>query len=154
MPRPEPEATLLNAPEVGAIRQLPRDVPVRMVVIERASDLPTTDLLRELAAEPGPLTIVLLPAPGLDAGARVSGRGGTEDAYVSWLLVAAARGSLGQVSVKEAQRLVRTEMFREALKATSGNRRAAARTLGVNRRYVLKMLRENPDLEHYVTEAP
>jgi DNA-binding NtrC family response regulator len=61
-------------------------------------------------------------------------------------LVAAARGSIGLVGVKEAQRLVRTEMFRGALHFTGGNRHATARILKVDRRYVLKMLTEQPDI--------
>jgi len=59
----------------------------------------------------------------------------------SALLIAAYRNT-GYVGVKEAQKALRIEMFREALKRVNGNRHAAARLLQVNRRYVLKMLKE------------
>jgi hypothetical protein len=64
------------------------------------------------------------------------------------LLRAAARRSVGELGVKEAQRLVRSEMFRTALVRTNGNRHATARALGVERSYVRKMLSEQPDLDH------
>jgi hypothetical protein len=57
------------------------------------------------------------------------------------LLIAAHRNT-GHMGVKEAQKALRIEMFREALKRVDGNRHAAARLLQVNRRYVLKMLKE------------
>lgn len=63
------------------------------------------------------------------------------------LLRAAARRSVGDVGVKEAQRLVRSEMFRTALDRTNGNRHATARALGVDRSYVRKMLSEQPELD-------
>ena len=59
----------------------------------------------------------------------------------SALLMAAHRNT-GCMGVKEAQKALRIEMFREALKRVDGNRHAAARLLQVNRRYVLKMLKE------------
>lgn len=63
------------------------------------------------------------------------------------MLASAARFNTGFVGVKEAQRTVRTEMFREALRKTGGNRHAAARVLGVDRRYVVRMLSENPEIK-------
>jgi DNA-binding NtrC family response regulator len=60
---------------------------------------------------------------------------------------AAARGSVGRLGVKEAQKALRAEMFREALRQAKGNRHAAARVLRCDRRYVLKMLQEDPELE-------
>lgn len=60
----------------------------------------------------------------------------------------AARANLGLLGVKDAQKVVRAEMFREALTAHGGNRHAAARVLGVDRRYVLKMVRDD-DLPRY-----
>ncbi|HEX3853711.1 MAG TPA: hypothetical protein VHW01_22255 [Polyangiaceae bacterium] len=57
------------------------------------------------------------------------------------LLIAAYRNT-GCMGVKEAQKALRIEMFREALRRVDGNRHAAARLLQVNRRYVLKMLKE------------
>ena len=62
-------------------------------------------------------------------------------------LVVAARRSVGSVNVVDAQRLVRCAMFAAALERTSGNRHAAARLLGVDRRYVTKMAKK-------ATEAP
>jgi DNA-binding NtrC family response regulator len=58
------------------------------------------------------------------------------------LLDAAARASTGRLGVKEAQRRVRSEMLRQALEVSGGNRHAMARMLRVDRSYVLKMLRE------------
>ncbi|HVW23984.1 MAG TPA: hypothetical protein VHC69_01360 [Polyangiaceae bacterium] len=63
-------------------------------------------------------------------------------ASAEWQLRHAARANLGRLGVKTAQRLVRTEMFREALLAENGNRHAVARVLQVDRRYVLKMAKE------------
>jgi len=58
------------------------------------------------------------------------------------ILLEVSRRIVGRVGVKEAQRALRVGMFREALQLESGNRHAAARLLGVDRRYVLKMLKE------------
>ena len=58
------------------------------------------------------------------------------------LLRQAARTNLGRLGVKEAQKIVRVEMFREALLSEKGNRHAAARVLKVDRRYVSKMANE------------
>lgn len=58
-------------------------------------------------------------------------------------LLRAARENIGRRGVKEAQKAVRVEMFREAFRREKGNRHAVARLLGVDRRYVLKMLKEN-----------
>jgi DNA-binding NtrC family response regulator len=49
------------------------------------------------------------------------------------LLIAAHRNT-GYVGVKEAQKALRIEMFREALRRVNGNRHAAARLLQVDRR--------------------
>ena len=59
------------------------------------------------------------------------------------LLRHAARASLGRLGVKEAQKVVRREMFCEALTVAGGNRHEAARTLRVDRRYVRKMANES-----------
>jgi len=59
------------------------------------------------------------------------------------LLRRAARASLGRLGVKEAQKVVRCEMFCEALTVAGGNRHEAARTLRVDRRYVRKMANES-----------
>jgi len=70
-----------------------------------------------------------------------------EGIHSEWLelargaLVVAARRSVGSVNVVDAQRLVRCAMFAAALERTSGNRHAAARLLGVDRRYVTRMAR-------------
>lgn len=58
----------------------------------------------------------------------------------------AAHLSIGRLGVKQAQVALRIEMFREALRRSNGNRQAAARLLGVDRRYVLKMLKEHPGI--------
>jgi hypothetical protein len=52
----------------------------------------------------------------------------------------AARELVGRVGLKQAQKRLRSAMFRVALDRVSGNRRAAARMLGVDRRYVLKLI--------------
>lgn len=57
-------------------------------------------------------------------------------------LLAVARRTVGRVGLKEAQKVLRAEMFREALRRVDGNRHAAARVLRIDRRYVLKMLKE------------
>lgn len=69
------------------------------------------------------------------------------------LLGEVARRNTGHLGVKEAQRAVRLEMFREALVRARGNRHAAARLLGVDRRYVLKMLKEFPELDCALSAA-
>ena len=55
------------------------------------------------------------------------------------LLVRLARAYVGLYGAREAQRLVRNAMFHEALERTDGNRHAAARLLGVDRRAVQLM---------------
>jgi DNA-binding NtrC family response regulator len=57
-------------------------------------------------------------------------------------LLAVAQQCVGRLGVKEAQKALRAAMFREALRQHSGNRHAAARALQIDRRYVLKMLKE------------
>jgi DNA-binding NtrC family response regulator len=59
------------------------------------------------------------------------------------VLLLAAHEGIGRIGVKEAQKALRVEMFREALRRERGNRHAVARILRVDRRYVLKMLKEN-----------
>jgi hypothetical protein len=57
-------------------------------------------------------------------------------------LFVAAKKCVGLVGVKEAQKFLRVAMFQEALRQQSGNRHAVARLLRIDRRYVLKMLKE------------
>ena len=52
-----------------------------------------------------------------------------------------ADGLVGQVELKVALRAFRRAMFNAALVKSKSNRSAAARMLGVNRRYVQKSLR-------------
>lgn len=52
-----------------------------------------------------------------------------------------ARSLVGSLGLKEAQDLLREEMYAEALDRCQGNRRAAARTLGVDRRCVQRQAR-------------
>jgi hypothetical protein len=59
-------------------------------------------------------------------------------------LLLAARRNVGELGLKETLRAIRADMFREALRLTGGNRHAAARMLRVDRRYVLKMVKEVP----------
>lgn len=59
-------------------------------------------------------------------------------------LMWAARRNVGELGLKETLRAIRANMFREALRLTGGNRHAAARLLRVDRRYVLKMLKDVP----------
>jgi hypothetical protein len=57
-------------------------------------------------------------------------------------LFVVARKCIGKLGVKEAQKMLRVAMFREVLCQQSGNRHATARVLRVDRRYVLKMVKE------------
>ena len=51
----------------------------------------------------------------------------------------AAGVQLGRLNLKQAQETVRRNMFMRAMEVTQGNRHAAARLLGVDRRYVIMM---------------
>ena len=50
-----------------------------------------------------------------------------------------SRALVGQMSLKEAQRALRTSMSQEALARCNGSRRAAAVMLGIDRRYVQRL---------------
>jgi DNA-binding NtrC family response regulator len=63
------------------------------------------------------------------------------DGPESWL-DQAARRTTGHLGVKEAQRRLRFEMFRQAFETAGGNRHEVARILRVDRRYVLKLIAE------------
>ncbi len=52
------------------------------------------------------------------------------------------RAQVGRLGFVEAQRRLRENMFYQAFLLSEGNRSAAARILGINRRYVQKMLAE------------
>lgn len=56
---------------------------------------------------------------------------------------------VGHMSLKDAQRALRTAMSQEALARCNGSRRAAAALLGVDRRYVQRLASESDlcDLE-------
>lgn len=56
-------------------------------------------------------------------------------------LIAAIRGAVGSVGMRDLEIAVRREMVREALGRSGGNRRAAARMLGVSRQHLQHMLR-------------
>lgn len=58
-------------------------------------------------------------------------------------LDAATRPLLGRVGLRDAQSLLRQAMLRNALTASQGSRRGAARILGVTRPAVQRMLRED-----------
>jgi DNA-binding response OmpR family regulator len=62
-------------------------------------------------------------------------------------LLAAARQMVGSLGLTDAQRLVRRAMAKEALTRFDGNRHAVARTLQVDRRYVLKLIEEHPEID-------
>lgn len=55
------------------------------------------------------------------------------------------RSSVGQVPLREVEARVRTTMVDEALKRAKGNRRAAARLLGVSRQFLQHVLRRRDD---------
>lgn len=76
--------------------------------------------------------------------------GEDEPAELSALLTDLASVLLGILDVKTAQRELRMAMMRLALRLGGGNRHACARLLGVDRRYVTKMIQENPELEDAV----
>jgi hypothetical protein len=50
------------------------------------------------------------------------------------------RTLVGQMSLKEAQRVLRTCMSQEAITRCNGSRRAAAALLGIDRRYVQRLV--------------
>jgi DNA-binding response OmpR family regulator len=54
---------------------------------------------------------------------------------------------VGNMGLTDAQRLVRKAMTKEALMRLDGNRHAVARLLQVDRRYVLKLIEEHPDID-------
>jgi DNA-binding response OmpR family regulator len=74
---------------------------------------------------------------------RESGDEGTD----SEPLLAAARQMVGSLGLTDAQRLVRRAMAKEALTRFDGNRHAVARTLQVDRRYILKLIEEDPEID-------
>jgi transcriptional regulator with PAS, ATPase and Fis domain len=55
-----------------------------------------------------------------------------------------ARHFVGTIDLKEAQRILRRAMRDEALRRAAGSRRRAAKLLGVDRRYVQRMLAAAP----------
>jgi DNA-binding response OmpR family regulator len=69
------------------------------------------------------------------------------DDDVTESLRVAARRIVGSLGLTEAQRLVRKTMAKEALTRFDGNRHAVARTLQVDRRYVLKLIEEHPEID-------
>ncbi|MFI5306105.1 MAG: helix-turn-helix domain-containing protein [Polyangiales bacterium] len=60
---------------------------------------------------------------------------------VQALLRSAGEQLVGKISLTEAQQRLRAVMFELALRACAGNRSAAARVLGVDRRYVARAAR-------------
>ena len=106
-----------------------------LTVVEGSSD---ADALRLDGAEVPPSLECLALAEGERPEQDERRLQAAEDA-----LLRAARENIGRRGVKEAQKAVRVEMFREAFRREKGNRHAVARLLGVDRRYVLKMLKEN-----------
>ena len=53
-----------------------------------------------------------------------------------------ARAMVGRLGLKEAQGMLRDEMYAEALARSGGSRRGAARVLGINRRCVQRLAAE------------
>jgi len=51
-----------------------------------------------------------------------------------------SRALVGQMTLKEAQRRLRTCMSQEAIARCNGSRRAAASLLGIDRRYVQRLI--------------
>ncbi len=60
---------------------------------------------------------------------------------------AMARMLVGQLSLREAQELVRSVMYAQALFASGGSRRRAAKLLGVDRRCVQRVAAQASDLD-------
>lgn len=60
---------------------------------------------------------------------------------VSDALLEMLRTAVGQIGVRDLEGLVRSTMVAEAIGRTGGNRRAAARLLGVSRQHLQHMLR-------------
>jgi hypothetical protein len=65
-----------------------------------------------------------------------------------------AREVVGRIGLKEAQALLRVAMHGEALRQVAGSRRAAARVLGVDRRYVQRLAKERDEAEARLHLAP
>lgn len=73
-----------------------------------------------------------------------------KDSGVGMSLTTEARSALevlssalvGQITLKDAQRALRASMSQEALGRCNGSRRAAAALLGVDRRYVQRLVNE------------
>ena len=73
-------------------------------------------------------------------------------------LLELSRLLIGHMSLKDAQRALRTSMSQEALARCKGSRRAAATMLGVDRRYVQRLAHESDladeeDLAHQAEES-
>ena len=62
-----------------------------------------------------------------------------QPASVPSAILELARHLVGSIDMVKAQRLLRMAMHGEALKRTRGSRRAAAKLLGVDRRYVQRL---------------
>ena len=73
---------------------------------------------------------------GLEGRVAFAGEPGEIEAVCRGL----ARDLVGQLGLKEAQELLREEMYSEALARSGGSRRAAARILGINRRCVQRLV--------------
>lgn len=112
-----------------------RPAPPSLTVVERPSE---ADALRLAGAEVQPSLGCFALAEFERSEQDERRLQAAEDA-----LLRAARDNIGRRGVKEAQKAVRVEMFREAFRREKGNRHAVARVLRVDRRYVLKMLKEH-----------
>jgi DNA-binding response OmpR family regulator len=109
------------------------------VALRRSFPPPATPLTADLSAfRSDPNTF--------DSEAELEQESGDEETD-SEPLLAAARQMVGSLGLTDAQRLVRRAMAKEALTRFDGNRHAVARTLQVDRRYVLKLIEECPEID-------
>jgi len=58
-----------------------------------------------------------------------------------------AREVVGRIGLKQAQAMLRIAMHGEALRQCEGSRRAAARVLAVDRRYVQRLAKERDEAQ-------
>lgn len=118
-----------------------------------------------------PAPVIIVVSPGLHPDLFALGQAGVR-AHLTWpatpdevLLCLKAHGPsdelersvrslVGRVGIKDAQDWLRATMLRQALEASHGSRRGAARLLGVTRPAIQRMLREEADARTLPESVP
>lgn len=65
-----------------------------------------------------------------------------------------AKEVVGRIGLKQAQSMLRIAMHGEALRRCDGSRRAAARVLAVDRRYVQRLAKERDEAQLRLAPTP